>query len=583
MTEWTYEGVSDGVPRRRQLTDIGVRCQALMGELAELWLRSARSAGWSVATATHGAIAVRAFVRIIDESDLNHHVSLYDQNDNLGPAFVEWRATMRGAGAGDKKWRYILALVRRAHYEGRSLQPTLQIISTQPLRAYPPVRTPRPLDEFSNAERLSQMRAATVSLQIAERRVASGTELYRSDPTLRRIVQLALSQPSFHVVESELRQHPSLVSSMEDILGHSMGERSARRGPIPAVTSLASLLGPTLMEVYNYQILIQWATGLPPEVVRRCTPAQLTFGGDGVRWRGEKARAQKLLDLTFEGEADWQVAGLLKRAIRTTEMARNLGQVERILTGVACGAGARNAIGVVSLRLKPTMSSWLEHHGIQASRPHDLRRIRKSYNAVRAGVAPNATLAAQPDHTMTTFERHYAGATTTKTRAGRIVVRAQERVVSHTVQSRAKIINAYASAVAEDPTVPSSLSVLAGDVQSRPAAERTLTASACSNPRASPFAEVGTWCHQAPFTCMVCPNAVIFNDHAPQLLLVKAALVAHRLSSTPDEFAEWGHPLLLAVEDYLNQLDPESVRKGSDAVASGTERLQVALMNRTTP
>ncbi len=230
----------------------------------------------------------------------------------------------------------------------------------------------------------------------------------------------------------------------------------------------------------------------------------------------------------------------------------------------------------------PTMAEWAKRHGITLSAPHDLRRIRKAFVAVRAGVVSTGDQMNHIDHTMSTFEQSYDGTTTSKTLAGQVVVRAQDRLVEHLSSQRAMVVPIASAKVAADAAASAEIRDLAEQVSRRSQNERSLGASACSAPQDGPFTETGEWCGAAPFTCMLCPNAVIFDDHAPQLLLVRDSLVEQQFTLRPDEYAQHVFPFVSAVDGYLEQMDATTLANARESIANATERFVVPLTKRIT-
>lgn len=285
------------------------------------------------------------------------------------------------------------------------------------------------------------------------------------------------------------------------------------------------------------------------------------------------------MKMSFDGAEPWTTVGLMKRVVHATSTAREIAKSERVFTTFTVSTRSEGAMLFKPMpHPSPTLLDWFKKHKTSSSEPHDLRRIRKAHKAVRIGVLTSAEEAASPDHTIDTLGRYYSHSATSVQRSGRIVALAQQRVLERRKDRRARVIAASAREVAEEGT--SDLQSVAAGVAERGETERSLTASACSDPLASPYANAGEWCTKAPFACLLCPNAVIFAEHAPQLLLMKQALIDRRSHVRPDEYAADVHPYVLAATDYISQLDPDVVRAASESIANGSEYLNLALPDR---
>jgi hypothetical protein len=575
MTErWVFEADTATARRRCTINEGEFRCRVVLAELAELWLRSASAKGWGYNTASAAATAVRGFVRFLDASDLKATTSLRGPTDGLASVLVDWRTALREKGSKNHA-NTIFALLERAYFEAPDLQPELQLLATRRRGDYSGKAT-TPLDEYSNAERLHQQRAASEDIRRAELRIERGARLYDSSPTIRELFAIARREPSPKAVAAELRRHPSLVAEIEAITGYDMSSSAH-----VAVSALAALLGPTRSEMFSLRLLVQWATGIAPEQVRECRVDDLIFGDAGVHWRSEKRRANKTIDMSFEGHESWKVSGLLARGIAMTARFREMQHSDFLFIAFSIMKKKIPTlrIDVVGKR-HPAMVDWAKHHRLSLSTPHDLRRIRKAFVAVRAGVAPTSDQLKHIDHTMSTFEHHYDGTTTSRTLAGLVIVRAQNRLVEHLSSRRAKVLPVASDTVTTDITAPIEIRDLAHEVSNRSATEKSLGASACSAPQEGPFAELGEWCGAAPFACMLCPNAVIFEDHAPQLLLMRESLFEQQFVLRPDEYAHQVFPFVAAVDGYVEQMDATTLANAQASIADGTERFVAPLARR---
>lgn len=571
---WSFTGDSGGHTRTSWLHAGKFINKLLARELADLWSRHARASGWSYGTASHAAMGIRRFVRFVDDMHPSGHMSLTGPGDRCGAALLAWRKSLRENRETDKWWRHVVVLLKRAHFEELGLQPTLALTATQAGWSFKSATTETPLEEYSNAERLDQTRIATDDVAKCEERVRRGSSLYLNDARFRELIAYAQTESQWSAIVQVVRSDDQLLNRIEVALESRLPDSAG-----DVVRAIGSLIAPTPLELISFQVLLQWDTGLAPEQVRDTRTDQITLGESSLYWISPKSRSRRVMKMNFDGREPWTTVGLMKRVVRATTLARTIAKTERVFTTYTVAPRSTGAMLFKPMpHPSPTLADWFKEHKTKSSEPHDLRRIRKAHKAVRIGVLSTAEEAASPDHTIDTLGRYYSHSATSLQRSGRVVTLAQGRVLERSLDRRARVVVAAAADVARDDT--SDNQRLAAEVAERSAAERSLTASACSDPLASPYAEAGEWCLKAPVACLLCPNAVIFADHAPQLLLIRRALMDRRSSVRPDEYAADVHPYVAAAEDYIAQLAPDVVRAASESIERGSEYLNLPLQQR---
>lgn len=568
-TIWIYTAENHGRSRAIYLRLADYRNRIIGGELATLWLSHCQVASVRYGTAQHSAMAVRKLLRFFDSRLDSSVASLSGAGDELGILFLEWQQSLLASNLSEKYFFLVISLLRRAAYDGLQLQPALLLLVSQPLNTGLRLRTDTPLDEFTNADRVALTRAATRDVDQAEARLARGATLWEDNSAFRALIAFAADQITYAPVLHAICSDPILATDIERASGTTIP--TGRGGAQRATRMIGSLIAPTPLECMSYQILIQWATGVAPEQVRDLTTDGITFGSSGVEWVTMKHRARRMIHLSFDGVESWQVAGLFKRLLCSTAIVREISGSNRAFTTYTLGGQAdRRALAIKPMPFpKPSLLTWLESRSVEVLPPFDLRRIRKSFTAVRAGITDSPELAAQPDHSLNTFVQHYASTTTTLTRAGRVIIRAQNQVVERAASHHARVIPTNAEAFSETAESDLAIHELAVTVADRDFDERSLTGSACVDPLDSPFSRKGEMCTKAPFACLVCPNAVIFNDHAPQLLLMQKALEDQRLLLAPDEYGAAIAPLLEALQSYLEQMDEWTLDAARKSIAAG--------------
>lgn len=170
---------------------------------------------------------------------------------------------------------------------------------------------------------------------------------------------------------------------------------------------------------------------------------------------------------------------------------------------------------------------WLEGHSGPdrpfpkgVSRPHDVRRLRKTAKTTRV-VALGGTLTdlAGDDHSVRVFQQHYAHGTTAHVLAGAAMNRAQSKVFAK-VTGKATLVRPRDEARLGEPEVAAALGVTPEQGADLRDGELDMGVSNCKDPHNSPHSVPGKLCHVAPAMCMICDNAVVFVSQLSQQLLL---------------------------------------------------------------
>ncbi|MDJ0323151.1 hypothetical protein QMG61_05160 [Cryobacterium sp. PH31-AA6] len=554
-------------------------CANLAAELGDLWTDHVKANGATISTAGGYRAAIVLFCRFADTRGAPRKASIYRPDDDLVFTLYEWRSSLSTAGQ-NKAYSQVAALIRRAVLTNRTANASLAAMVTSAFSASRPEDTP--LDEFSNAERIQQMRAATSDAAITEMRIQDGQMLFRNSASFRSLIRTALAGAGAEEVKRQLRADRDLIRAIVSALSASQLGVVGRDFEGPAsrgLRAIASLVAPSETEMMSFQLLLMWSTGIAPEQVRDARVGDLVFSDGGLDWTTFKARSHVLMRLNFTGPASqetWGTAGLFKRAIAVTTLARSLVDDDQTLWMVHKLTNGKLVINQQNFQ-KINLGDWALAHGVQLSLPIDLRRIRKAVKAVRAGISGSAKAAAGTDHKETTFNRYYLPVTSVISTSARTIARAQERVFEQALASTPTLIVRSANSVLCDESTEVRARQLAALVADETPAERALGVSACADPTNGPNTTAGELCMERPFACLTCPNAVIFTDHLPQLLLMSDHIEARRQDLYPPRFIEqWGErrESLKAVLEQFSSSEKDVAR---GAVKSDSEHLHLPL------
>ncbi|MCW1824998.1 hypothetical protein OLG66_29195 [Mycobacterium senegalense] len=433
-----------------------------------------------------------------------------------------------------------------------------------------------PLDEFSNGERLQLEQTCRQIVRETEERLAHGDSLLRQGRDPRKhgwdCVQNLLWALRNLPYEDEFRDH--LVGKRRQVDPWEIDALSATRRVNGAGTRppLLYAVGTLLVPDPEYQlairVLIHLQTGWSPEETLGLRRTDVEFSHDRVRVRATKARAQRIrwhvLNATSEAQPwGWKAGDLLRRAAHAMRHGHALTPNEQQFWMIGCRS-ARDRLDheyphyiIRPNQFNHTLGKLVEDHGLSISKPHDMRRLRKTVKSARAALLGTLAGAAGDDHSVEVFRGHYAQTTTVHTIAAQTVLRAQQKVLHRASQGPA-LVTAAAAEIAQNPT-PSEFTEIAASVAAETPTEQELTIAACRDPLDAPFQEKGVLCHASPSMCLQCRNAIVFRDHLPRLIAYKEALNSIENNMAPVVFSEIYGQQRVNIDAILAEFPPEHI------------------------
>lgn len=443
------------------------------------------------------------------------------------------------------------------------------------------------LDEFSNAERLAIRDACRVRIRSLETRLAIGRQLLAegADPRTTSWSRAAdivwgarhlgrLPEPS---IEREVinASHDGFLNTLD--LGFVDDRPTTYGGNSRVMRRLLSYLYPSSEDLVAFRTLLQLETGAAPEEWSRVTFDDVSRTSEELRVRLYKARAHRSRIVRCpitgnDGASGWRAGDLVRRLIAATENARTEAREhDPTLADSLFVTVHRSARRALAVRMETfdghPFAKLLTSIAPAISRPHDARRLRKTVKSVRAAVLRSADAAAGDDHSIAVYQRHYAQSTTVHVLAGAAVNAAQQQVFDRLrgpifVKASAQIVADGASGLLADAAAAES---------SGTSAERSMNVTHCAAPYGSPHTPHGRLCEHRPSMCFACPNAIVFADHLPRILLYREILSNHEKEMPPAQFAALHGQQLRNIEYILNEFSPqdrENARRESAALGT---------------
>ncbi|QUW85600.1 hypothetical protein SMIR_41880 (plasmid) [Streptomyces mirabilis] len=560
------------------------RCSALAAQLADEWIRYARAMA-RIDGGADMAGAVRGFARFVDK-----HLPTLGMDpagarlDGCGVDLVEvihaWEEDLRQhhglrSNSPYAKTNYLLTLIEQRSLRDASMPEALRLRSQAP-PAYPTWKG-EPLDEFSNAERIALRDAARNAVRALEARLAWGRELLARGVDPREggwhepaNLVWAATHPRLLTVEAlkpQFRQNVlSWPEPVKALLPTGPDGTLLKRGFRYLVAALSALLFPAETDLQAFRVLLMLGmSDTSPEELHALQLSDIEFTDGGVRLVQRKNRAHRVrADLhpspdpeegaatEFAGDGAWDVPGLLRRLLASTELSRKVFPdaepwlflaVERRLRGVL------DADIAYFKDRERRFGGWISEQRdaagkpLEISKPFEIRRLRKTTKVLRA-VALGGTVSdlAGDDHHVEVYRMHYAHGTTAHILAGRSINRAQKWVFERMSDVvRPVLVTEEAEKHVEEPEVAEDLGLDIEQAKAMRAGKLDMGLVNCRNPYDSPHRKDTKVCHVAPAMCMLCRNAVVFTSQLPRLLLLSDHIERMRIALAPPHWrALWG-------------------------------------------
>ncbi|MGW0980347.1 hypothetical protein ACWD33_05850 [Streptomyces xiamenensis] len=568
------------------------QCSTLAAQLADEWLIHTRAAGLLSGGQAHAA-AVRRFCEFVDErlpggQGMDPKLARLDGDlVDLVDVIHDWESSMVQEFGLEKSTPYsmvrlLLLLI------GRRASAGLPVVEKLRLRAEaPPVfkrGRNKPLDEFSNAERIALRDTARADVRELEARLKRGAELLergrdpRDGGDWQNIADLVWASRhgalTTHALFDHLPKHTKWwPQHLTALLPPERGRNASGRSGL--VNAIGRMLFPNELDLMPFRVLLLLEMpDATPEEVHDLMLDEVEFTSAGVRvvqrkmraWRvradfhpaageeapqGDEDDSIVVSEHTYTGDGVWGVAGLLRRMIAATATIREAFEVgPRLFVSaqIVRASGGLVAGPATFRRNGRRFSSWIASHrdeqgepSLVIGEPHEVRRLRKTAKTVRAvALGGTVTDLAGDDHHVEVFRTHYAHGTTAHILAGRAINRAQQWVF-HRASAKPVLVAPEAEARLQEPEVSEGLGLSEEKAKAMVAGELDMGMTNCRNPYDSQFTQAGKLCHVAPAMCLVCPNAVIFTSQLPRLLLFADHVERMRVVLDPPRWqAVWG-------------------------------------------
>lgn len=580
------------------LSPLEFRHPVLAAELADALIIMRRVLVLSDGTAYHYRRTIMSVLRDLPES-CPRTISLSSTEPSVVDAFHEWESALAGTYAAEsnvphRQGTRLRRLIRILDSEGRDVGARLLRWAQSPVLHRGGVDTP--LDEFSNAERLAIRDACRTRIRELEARLVVGRGLIVSGTDPRAVGSPRPADILWGVRHLGRTPETSIEQEVRNACGEGAldgldvkfadVQPATPGGANRVMRRLMAYLYPSSEDLAAFRTLLQLETGAAPEEWSGVTLGDITHVSDALLVRLHKARAHRTRTVRCrttgsEDSGGWRAGDLILRLLAATENARSEAQdgadaaAEMLFCTVQRSVKRTLAFRAESFSRHP-FTSLLTSISPPISRPYDARRLRKTVKSVRAAVLRSASLAADDDHSIAVYQRHYAQSTTVHVLAGAAVNAAQQQVFDRL--RGPMFVNAPAEAI-KDGATETLASAAAAEVASSPT-ERTMNVTHCTSPYESPYAPAGRLCEHRPSMCFACPNAIVFVDHLPRIVAYREILRGHQNEMPPAQFAAAHGQQLRNVEQILSEISSDERERAQGAAENMNAPVHVPLSQR---
>lgn len=561
----------------------------LAAQLADALVNMSRSLSLSDGTLYQYQQSIVKMLRALSDS-CPRSVGLASPGGTLIEAFHEWELALAGEYAAESNMphrygRRIRRLIKVHSAAGHDLNDQLLRWARGGVLHRGGENTP--LDEFSNAERIAIRDACRTRIRGMEARLAIGRQLLDegADPratSWRRVADIVwgarhLGRTPESSIEREVidASHAGFLDALDS--GFIEDLPTTYGGNYRVMRRLMSYLYPSSEDLVAFRALLQLETGAAPEEWSTVTLDDISRTTEELRVRLYKARAHHSRSVRCtitgdEGASGWRAGDLVLRLIAATENARaearecDSAHANSLFVTVQRSARRSLAVRMETFDRRP-FATLLASITPTISQPYDARRLRKTVKSVRAAVLRSADAAAGDDHSIAVYQRHYAQSTTVHVLAGAAVNTAQQQVFDRLqgpvfVKDSAQKVADEASGLLADAAMAESEAT---------SAQRSMNVTHCVAPYSSPHTPKGRLCEHRPSMCFACPNAIVFTDHLPRILLYREILRNHEKEMPPAQFAALHGQQLQNIDYIVNEFSPqdrENARREATALGA---------------
>jgi hypothetical protein len=580
------------------------RCSRLVGQLADELVRYAEAMALSAGSCSRHVSAVARFGRYVDKwADDPAAVDLLRSPQ---PDIVElidgWERAMQTefvpTSTRPQALIRTLLLIVAEFADSHHIEGHLRARAASG-PTFPP-SPQRPLDEFTNAERIAMERAAKHCIQRSELRLAEGRRWASAGvhpdeggwDRLDNLLHLAADRiPTAGLLAAALpRWWDDLPDEVRQVVGPPPTHREGGWSAARLRDWLADMLVPSALELMAYVVLLGLRLGVSPEELLALRSSSIVFADDAVRVRWDKARAGRVRarrylspaakptnsptekEVSDGGRRRFDARLVLEGLLAATRIARRQsGEKDPIVWITA----TRGQITRVDFSVRRSFRAWLAAHEITIGGSPELRRLRKTHKTVRALALGGVISDTADDHTIAVFEGHYMHTTTLNVMAGRTINTVEEWIVG---RATGPLVIAGGDSTLRVPEAQRATGLAGSTVEDLLAGQLDVGLAACRNIFDSPFAETGTACPVAPARCMVCPNALILSTHLPRLLRFVDHLDGRRLELTPQAWESlWGPTYRNIVNGILPQFTDQQLRSARADIADAEVDLPIGM------
>jgi hypothetical protein len=587
-----------GMQYRSQINPSNYASSTLAGQLADEWQWKHERLRPSEHGPKSDGFAIRDFCRFVDKhAEHPGRISLVTSGPELVALCHEWEQSLvqRHRSSSEMPRRTpakVLGQIRQRAERGLPVH-ALILTRAKAGSAFGFRGSGSPLQEYSKLEMKVFIEAARRDIRKCEKRTSKYNLIADSgrDPEIHgwslanvlwaiRNRKLVASVMSRAHGGDPTRLAVEIQDALRDCAADDFG--SSTRAWVNIANGLTTALYAVEDDLQAFRILLLAASGMSTDEMASINVADIEASEEAVFVTVHKPRANRSRRLRFKANnssgSGWDFVSVLARLRVATSLTRaeaspELGQRLWIAHYVSNG---KRYVGPAGFR-KHRFSAWVQDRGLDVTVPLDTRRFRKSHKVARALKTGTIYGATGGEHTTRVFVNHYLPTVSLQVRAGQAITQAQDLAFTRAVEGPSVVPESAAEVLS---------SRGAFDVQATEAAEEFslatpvdagLTIGSCRSMTNPPERISTGFCSEQVRRCLECPNAVIFKDHLPQLLIFGEWLRERQKTTDPWQFHEHYGVIVANLNHAIALFTPGDITTAQALVDSGQVQLHIPL------
>lgn len=535
--------------------------------------------------------AARGFLNFIGETHKSNDLSVENDDSKVAQFLHEWevhlRTTKKVAASQQRRLpNRVLAILRFRRDNQRPVGARLQtrLLSNATFGSR---HSGESLPEFSRVELQAICTKAKQELKSTNRRLSAyylkGSEdrLRAYSPTLQKLIKRAIAgklTPTDvkFAYDNDPRSIETPVLNLPNPtwIKRNLDNTSIWGNVANSIYAEASL---TQIDVVPLFVLAAYYTGLTSGELKTMEWSSYHENEDEISFEVLKTRATKSRKVRLDRKANRTAYRLFSQIASLTRIPRAHAENPQVIRAFwICHEAVRGQRRVQPVDFgRISLKTWIELRDLDVDPPYVFDRLRKTHKSISSKSAPNLERAAT-DHSKQVYMRHYVSTDFLLQRSAKVVRDAQSLVFDQLVSNGPVVVPPEAQV--SDPE-GHALPEIQKELAQSSEVDRAVSVGHCLSSKPEAWTQ-DSRCLQPVIKCLVCTNAIIFEEHLPQVLILQDVLNKLRHSASPEAFLAKYGAALDNISQVLSWFSSESIKVAREKIRSGEEFLVLPLEMR---